>query len=382
MVQISLKNLSKSYGDNKVIEDINLETKEKEFIVLVGPSGSGKSTIIRIIAGLEKDFSGDLYFADELVNSLEPKDRNLSMVFQNYALYPHKTVFDNIAFPLVIRGEKKNDISKKVYGAALKVGLEDYLKRKPAELSGGQKQRVAVARAIVKEPEVFLMDEPLSNLDAKLRASTRQEIRKLYSELRSTFIYVTHDQVEAMSLGDRIAILNDGKIQQFDTPTNVYHDPANSFVASFIGSPPCNILHLTTEKILELNIFESMATAQSLLKATDGGLEIGIRPEFLKLRTKLLMGILEDAGYQESDTRLCAIEIIVTNIENLGEVVLIYGRLSLEFAEDPDSLDEIIAKVNLSDFAELDPQIGYKLELLFDRSYIYLFDKHSKERIR
>ena len=382
MVQVSLKNLSKSYGENKIIENINLETEKKEFIVLVGPSGSGKSTIIRIIAGLEKEFSGDLYFADDLVNDLEPKDRNLSMVFQNYALYPHKTVFENIAFPLQIKGEAKKSISEKVIDAAKKVGLEEYLQRKPSELSGGQKQRVAVARAIVKKPKIFLMDEPLSNLDAKLRASTRQEIRKLYSEFDSTFIYVTHDQVEAMSLGDRIAILNNGKIQQFDTPTNVYHDPANSFVASFIGSPPCNILHLNSEKLLELNIFESVDSANSILKLRDEGIKIGIRPEFLKLKSKLLVAILEDAGYEESDTRLCTIEVVVTNIENLGEVVLIYSRLSPEYAEDPNNLDEIVAKVNLNDFAEIQPTVGYKLELLFDRSLIYLFDKHSQERIR
>lgn len=381
MVQISLNNISKSYDSNKVIEAINLSSKDREFIVLVGPSGSGKSTIIRIIAGLEKDFEGDIRFAGELINELEPKDRNLSMVFQNYALYPHKTVFENIAFPLKIKGLKANEIKDKVQKVAQKLSLQDLLTRKPAQLSGGQKQRVALARALVKEPKLFLMDEPLSNLDAKLRASTRQEIRRLYLEHDSTFIYVTHDQIEAMSLGDRIAILDKGRIQQFDSPENIYHNPANTFVASFIGSPPCNLLNFTVEKIMELNLFESIHSGAGLLKAQEGNLTIGIRPEYLKLRTKLLMGILADAGFSEEDTRLGVFEVIVTNVENLGELVLIHGRLSPEYSAHPDNLDMVVAKVNNQDFNEPRPIIGQKLELLFDRSTIYLFDKQSKQRI-
>ena len=281
MVQVSLNKISKKYDENYIIKDISLESQDKEFIVLVGPSGSGKSTIIRIIAGLEGDFEGELKFAGETVNDLAAKDRNLSMVFQNYALYPHKTVFENIAFPLVIKSEPKNLIKEKVHKVAGKLDLIKYLERKPGQLSGGQKQRVAVARALIKEPQLFLMDEPLSNLDAKLRTSTRQEIRKLYQELNSTFIYVTHDQIEAMSLGDRIAILHEGKIQQFDTPSKIYHEPANTFVASFIGSPPTNLFEPS------LTLFQALKE-ELIPKLNREDLIIGIRPEYLYLTAENL----------------------------------------------------------------------------------------------
>ncbi|MFM7458123.1 MAG: ABC transporter ATP-binding protein [bacterium] len=435
MVQVSLNKISKKYDENYIIKDISLESQDKEFIVLVGPSGSGKSTIIRIIAGLEGDFEGELKFAGETVNDLAAKDRNLSMVFQNYALYPHKTVFENIAFPLVIKSEPKTVIKEKVHKVAEKLDLIKYLERKPGQLSGGQKQRVAVARALIKEPQLFLMDEPLSNLDAKLRTSTRQEIRKLYQELNSTFIYVTHDQIEAMSLGDRIAILHEGRIQQFDTPSKIYHEPANTFVASFIGSPPTNLFEPS------LTLFQ---TLKGDLKLNHEDLIVGIRPEYLYLIAKIgdsehsfeervaertssrlrrtnnrsvrvISGDAEDASHvngsypskqkykldssslhedhednenAEIGVPLHALEAELVNVENLGEEILVYARLN-ENSGKLNGSEYLIAKINNAEyiqrlqgkFSSLSPESPVKLELFFDPKTIYLFDKRSSMRI-
>ena len=241
MADLSLKNIRKVY-DNKVVavDDFNLEIKDKEFVVFVGPSGCGKSTTLRMIAGLEEISSGELYIDGKLVNSIAPKDRDIAMVFQNYALYPHMTVFENMAFALKLRKLPKKEIEQKVNEAAEILGITEYLQRKPKALSGGQRQRVAIGRAIVREPKVFLMDEPLSNLDAKLRNQMRAEIIKLRHRIDTTFIYVTHDQTEAMTLGDRIVIMKDGLIQQIGTPQQVFNHPENLFVAGFIGSPQMN----------------------------------------------------------------------------------------------------------------------------------------------
>lgn len=242
MSSITFKNIYKSYDKEvTVVKDFNLEIKDKEFIVLVGPSGCGKTTTLRMVAGLEKITSGELYIDDRLVNNVMPKDRDIAMVFQNYALYPHMTVYDNMAFGLKIRKMSKKEIDERIIHAAKILNIEEYLKRKPRALSGGQRQRVAIGRAIVRDPKVFLMDEPLSNLDAKLRNEMRTEILKLHKRLNTTFIYVTHDQTEAMTLGDRIVIMKDGIVQQIATPQEVYENPANSFVASFIGSPQMNL---------------------------------------------------------------------------------------------------------------------------------------------
>jgi multiple sugar transport system ATP-binding protein len=379
VVQVSLNKISKKYDENYIIKDISLESQDKEFIVLVGPSGSGKSTIIRIIAGLEGDFEGDLKFAGEIVNDLAAKDRNLSMVFQNYALYPHKTVFENIAFPLVIKSEPKTVIKEKVHKVAGKLDLMKYLERKPGQLSGGQKQRVAVARALIKEPQLFLMDEPLSNLDAKLRTSTRQEIRKLYQELNSTFIYVTHDQIEAMSLGDRIAILHEGRIQQFDTPSKIYHEPANTFVASFIGSPPTNLFEPS------LTLFQALKE-ELIPKLNREDLIIGIRPEYLYLTAENL----DHEGNENAEigVPLHALEAELVNIENLGEEILVYARLS-ENSGKLNGSEYLIAKISNAEylqslqekFSSLSPESPVKLELFFDPKTIYLFDKRSSMRI-
>jgi len=242
MANVKLSNISKSYGDTKVIENLDLEVSDNEFLVLVGPSGCGKSTLLRMIAGLEGVTDGELSIGDRVVNNLEPKDRNIAMVFQNYALYPHMNVYKNISFGLRAQKMPKDDIDKKVREGAEILELTELLERKPAELSGGQRQRVSMGRAIVRDPDVFLFDEPLSNLDAKLRSSMRIEIKKLHETVKKTIIYVTHDQVEAMTLADRIVILKDGEIQQIGTPMEVYKKPANKFVASFIGSPEMNFM--------------------------------------------------------------------------------------------------------------------------------------------
>ena len=242
MAKVDLKNLTKKYGDVVAVQNMNLTIPHNEFLVLVGPSGCGKSTTLRMIAGLEEISGGDIYIGDEKVNEKDPKDRNVSMVFQNYALYPHMSVYENIRYPLKVRKVDKSLHAEQVRIAAEKVQLGHLLKRRPRELSGGQRQRVALARAIVRTPTVFLMDEPLSNLDAKLRVNMRAELKHLQHELKITTIYVTHDQIEAMTLADRVAVMNEGVISQLDTPERIYNDPANLFVAGFIGSPSMNLI--------------------------------------------------------------------------------------------------------------------------------------------
>ena len=249
MASLSLKNICKVYPNGFVaVKDFNLEIADKEFIIFVGPSGCGKSTTLRMIAGLEEISSGELYIGDKLVNDVAPKDRDIAMVFQNYALYPHMTVYDNIAFGLKLRKTPKDQIQRAVAEAAKILDLEKLLDRKPKALSGGQRQRVAMGRAIVRNPKVFLMDEPLSNLDAKLRVQMRVEISKLHKRLETTIIYVTHDQTEAMTLGTRIVVMKDGIIQQVDTPANLYNNPVNLFVAGFMGSPQMNFIDAEVQK--------------------------------------------------------------------------------------------------------------------------------------
>jgi len=251
MAKVTLKNVCKSYlsdhGKEKgktavAVKDFNLEVNDREFVVFVGPSGCGKSTTLRMIAGLEEITEGEIYIGDRLVNDVRPKDRDIAMVFQNYALYPHMTVYENLSFGLKLRNFPKTEIKKRVQEAASILGIESFLDRKPRALSGGQKQRVAVGRAIVRQPKVFLFDEPLSNLDAKMRVQMRTELIKLHQRLQATMIYVTHDQVEAMTMGDRIVVMRDGVIQQIDAPLNLYAKPVNLFVAGFLGSPPMNFV--------------------------------------------------------------------------------------------------------------------------------------------
>ena len=253
MYNIKFTNIHKSFGTNKIINNFNLEGKDDEFLVLVGPSGCGKSTLLRMIAGLEQIDEGEIYINDQLVNELHPSKRETAMVFQSYALYPHMNVFENMSFGLKIEKRPKEEIEKKVMQAAKILKIEELLERRPKQLSGGQRQRVAIGRAITRNPKIFLFDEPLSNLDAALRAEMRVEISKLHNQIKTNMIYVTHDQVEAMTLADRIVILNHGNIEQVGTPDEIYSDPANIFVAQFIGTPKMNILKISSDHIISNN---------------------------------------------------------------------------------------------------------------------------------
>jgi len=265
MAQVLMKDLNKKYDEVHAVKDVNLHVRDKEFVVLVGPSGCGKSTTLRMVAGLEEITAGEIAIGDRVVNDLPPKDRDIAMVFQNYALYPHMTVYDNMAFGLKMRKFPKVEIQKRVRDAAEILGIQDLLKRKPRQLSGGQRQRVAVGRAIVRHPQVFLFDEPLSNLDAKLRVQMRVELKRLHDRLETTAIYVTHDQVEAMTLGDRVVVMKDGWIQQVGEPMELYTRPANRFVAGFIGSPAMNFVDVTIQ-------------GDSNLTAQGTGVRLGIPP--------------------------------------------------------------------------------------------------------
>ena len=320
MSKVVLKDIKKSYDNKKIIiNGVNLDIEDKEFLVLVGASGCGKSTILRMIAGLEEISGGELYIGDKKVNNVHPKDRDIAFVFQSYALYPHMTVYENIAFGLKMRKVKKAEIDRKVKEAAKILDLEELLDRKPKQLSGGQRQRVALGRAIVRNPKVFLMDEPLSNLDAKLRVQMRAEIKKLHEKLQTTFIYVTHDQTEPLTMGDRMVVLDKGVIQQVDTPENIYNNPANMFVAGFIGSPQinfvtCPILNNTLvfgDMKLELpkEVMEILSNNKKVV--------IGIRPEdMINPEGNIKMGVTVDmtellgsekiAYFNIGDSKCCA----------------------------------------------------------------------------
>ncbi len=299
MAKVSVQNVYKIYPGDKgadvtAVNDVSLEIADREFVVLVGPSGCGKSTTLRMIAGLEEISRGDIFIGERRVNDVAPKDRDIAMVFQNYALYPHMSVFENMAFGLKLRKFPKAEIKKRVQDAAAILGIEDLLERKPKALSGGQRQRVAVGRAIVRQPKVFLFDEPLSNLDAKMRVQMRTEITKLHQRLQATMIYVTHDQVEAMTMGDRIVVMDKGLVQQNDAPLKLYHEPVNLFVAGFLGSPPMNFIHGTLKETKGALVFSEMegGTIEVRLDANErpGAREfvgksmlLGIRPEDIEV---------------------------------------------------------------------------------------------------
>jgi multiple sugar transport system ATP-binding protein len=279
MARIDFRQLTKSFpGGTQAVDTLDLEIADGEFMVLVGPSGSGKTTVLRIAAGLEQATSGEVWIGDELVNGVPPMDRNIAMVFQSYALYPHMTVYENMAFGLKLHGLRKREIEPRVNSAATMLGIDELLKRKPAQLSGGQRQRVAMGRAIVREPDAFLMDEPLSNLDAKLRVEMRAYLATLHQRLRTTTLYVTHDQTEAMTMGDRVAVMRDGRLQQVDSPQRLYDHPVNLFVAGFIGSPAMNLVH-------------------SQLTERDGGLYAGFGPASLRIPESVLAARPSLRGY-------------------------------------------------------------------------------------
>lgn len=368
MATVIFKNVSKVYSGNvKTVKDLNLEIKDKEFMILVGPSGCGKSTSLRMIAGLEEITEGDLFIDNQRVNDLPPKDRDIAMVFQNYALYPHMTVYDNMAFGLKLRKFPKDEIDKRVKNAAEILGLSIYLDRKPKALSGGQRQRVAVGRAIVRQPKVFLFDEPLSNLDAKLRVQMRSELSKLHHKLKTTMVYVTHDQIEAMTMGDRIAVMKDGEIHQVDTPLNLYNYPINKFVAGFIGSPAMNFLNC---KVIEIGgdfyldegsgKIKVLPQTKNLLK--DKGflgkdIVLGIRPE----------NIYDKLFYPAADSAHC-IKAIVEVVEPMGTEVYCYASTKTH---------SITAR-----FTNNKPEVNQEIELVFDMNKIHLFDPKTELVIR
>ncbi len=309
MASIRMQGLVKRYGDVTVVPSLDLEINDQEFVVFVGPSGCGKSTLLRVIAGLEPIDAGELYIGDRLVNGVSPSERDIAMVFQDYALYPHMTVYDNMAFGLEMRAMAKDEIQRRVQRAAGLLRIEPYLKRKPKELSGGQRQRVAMGRAMVRNPKVFLFDEPLSNLDAKLRGEVRTEIKALSQQLKTTMVFVTHDQIEAMTMADRIVVLSAGVVQQFDTPETVYKSPANQFVAGFIGSPSMNFFHvIRTDDGVQLDDGSRFVLPPERLSATsDGALVLGVRPEHMQVAPDGALGLRVEASVVEplgSDTLL------------------------------------------------------------------------------
>ena len=371
MANVTLRHIYKVYaGGVTAVNDFNLVIKDKEFIVLVGPSGCGKSTTLRMIAGLEEITEGELYIGDKLVNDVAPKNRDIAMVFQNYALYPHMTVYDNMAFGLKLRKVHKTDIDKKVKEAAKILGIEEYLQRKPKALSGGQKQRVALGRAIVREPQVFLMDEPLSNLDAKLRVQMRTEITKLHNRLATTFIYVTHDQTEAMTMGTRIVVMKDGFIQQVDSPQNLYDYPCNKFVAGFIGSPAMNFIDCTLvnedgKVYARFGENKILIPEGRIAKLTDKsyiGREVilGIRPDDIHDEEVFIQ------NYPEA-----SISAYVELIEKLGFETLLYLNIS---GKDDEN---IVARVN----PRCTVMMNDTVKLVFDPNRIHLFDKETEVSI-
>ncbi|PEB96341.1 sn-glycerol-3-phosphate ABC transporter ATP-binding protein UgpC [Bacillus cereus] len=352
---IELKNVSKVYknAEETAVKGVSVHIKKGEFFVLVGPSGCGKSTLLRMIAGLEEISSGDLIINERVANDLEPKDRNLSMVFQNYALYPHLSVEENILFGLKVRKVQKEERQKRLMEAIEMVGLKEYVKMKPGQLSGGQRQRVALARAIVSQAPICLMDEPLSNLDAKLRAQMRIEIREIQQRLGITMIYVTHDQIEAMTMGDRIMVLNKGSIQQVGTPLDIYNEPANEFVASFIGSPSMNINdgEVNKEKgVLHIGQLQIPLSIRQLKQLPEGTIRIGMRPEHIAL---------SEEGK----------EVTLQSVEVLGNESI------LNFAVNGTTWSaKVIGQLLLNK--------GDKVKLLFSQEKLCFFNENTNERLK
>jgi len=360
MASVTLKNIDKFYGATRIIKNVTLDVHDKEFLVLVGPSGCGKTTLLRIISGLEETQSGEILIGDRRVNGVAPKDRDIAMIFQNYALYPHMSVYDNMAFGLKLRNVPKSEIEHRVSNVSRMLELEPFLKRKPKELSGGQRQRVAMGRAIVREPKVFLMDEPLSNLDAKLRVQMRMELQKLHQRLGITTLYVTHDQTEAMTLGTRIVVLKDGEIQQIDTPTNLYEAPANIFTAGFIGSPSMNLIAMTVEK--------------NALRAKDFQITLPLDERLSSyLGRKIILGIRPEDLYPKSTDSPLPYEYPLTvgveAIESLGSETFLHLKKG-DF--------DLTARVS----PHFKCKIGDPIDLVIDLRRMHLFDSESGQALK
>jgi len=365
MAKVLLEEIVKQFGNVMAVNHVTLDVPDKQFTVLVGPSGCGKTTCLRLIAGLEEATSGNIYIGDRIVNDVAPKDRDIAMVFQNYALYPHMTVYDNMAFGLRLRKYPRPEIDRRVKEAGEMLGIQELLGRKPKQLSGGQRQRVALGRAIVREPQVFLMDEPLSNLDAKLRVQTRAEIKKLHARLRTTTVYVTHDQVEAMTMGDRIVVMNNGSVQQVDSPLDLYERPANLFVAGFIGSPAMNFLEATIAKqdgklLVDGKVFRGEVPQELIPKLTEWvgrPVVFGIRPEDIHDRA-----LLEGGGNG------AVIRANVDVHEPLGSDIILYLT-----AGD----HSIIARVD----ARSKARMGQSAEVVLDMAKMHIFNADTHEAV-
>ena len=367
MASLSLKGIYKRYpGGVVAVSDFNLEIEDKEFLVLVGPSGCGKSTTLRMIAGLEEITEGELFIGDKLVNDVAPKDRDIAMVFQNYALYPHMTCFDNMAFGLKLRKTPKEEIKRRVEEAAKILDISHLLDRKPKALSGGQRQRVALGRAIVREPKVFLLDEPLSNLDAKLRAQMRTELSKIHHNLKTTFIYVTHDQTEAMTMATRIVVTKDGLIQQVDTPQNLYLYPCNMFVAGFIGSPQMNFVKVD---LVEKNGAYYVEFADNSLKLPEAKVNDAVKE---KVGQKLILGIRPEHVHDEEEHLAKMPDYIITTTvevaEKMGSETYLY--LDVEGSK-------FTARVSPKSTAVADDVINAALDL----EYCHLFDAETEQTL-
>jgi multiple sugar transport system ATP-binding protein len=361
MATVTYDHINKKFGETSAVKDLNLKVRDEEFLVLVGPSGCGKTTALRMLAGLEEQTSGDIFIGERRVNDVAPKDRDIAMVFQNYALYPHMSVYDNIAFGLKLRSVPKNEIERRVNEVAGMLSIGQLLKRKPKELSGGQRQRVAVGRAIAREPAVFLMDEPLSNLDAKLRIQTRAMLQKLHQRLKRTTIYVTHDQVEAMTMGDRIAVMNAGELQQLDTPENLHERPLNLFVAGFIGSPSMNffdakIVAGAGGAVADAGFFRAPMKGQAA-EAVGREVVLGVRPEDI-----------DDLANAQQNGHL-PVEARVEVVEYLG------NELLLELAADAQTF---VARVSTN----TQTRPGATLRVGFNLKKLHVFDKATQTALR
>ena len=364
MANVELKNLTKKYGDVIAVQNMNLSIPHNEFLVLVGPSGCGKSTTLRMIAGLEEITGGEIYIGDQLVNEKDPKDRNVSMVFQNYALYPHMTVKENLGFSLKIAKVEKKEIETRVKDAVQILGLEELQSRKPSQLSGGQRQRVAMGRAIVRRPDAFLFDEPLSNLDAKLRTQMRTEIKKLHQKLKTTIVYVTHDQVEAMTLADRIIIMKDGYIEQIGSPIEVFSKPANVFVATFIGSPPMNVVYADV-CIREDKIFFKI-DEELMMPCLDS------KYDLVKNKEKIILGIRSEDIIPKisnnNQSNLWNFEKKIDLSEPLGTETQLFFRLGNK---------EIISRM----YNPRPVQVGEKMSFDVDLNKVHLFDNDTHKAL-
>ncbi len=387
MSSLNLKNIYKVYPSGVVaVTDFTLDIEDKEFIVFVGPSGCGKSTTLRMIAGLEEISAGELYIDGVYVNNRAPKDRDIAMVFQNYALYPHMTVYDNMAFGLKLRKMPRAEIDQRVKEAARILGLEMYLSRKPKALSGGQRQRVALGRAIVREPKVFLLDEPLSNLDAKLRSQMRTEITKLHNRLATTFIYVTHDQVEAMTMGTRIVVMKDGFMQQVDTPINLYDYPVNQFVAGFIGTPQMNFF---TGKLTGTKTKVNVEFGKNKIALSKEKIDLIVNLEkYLNTDKEIVFGIRPEDIHEEEawvkESKKPVIEIAVDVVEALGSETLIYCSTAKEqvvgedgFKSIDDETSDLIAKID----SRSTTKRGDKIKVAIDIDHCHIFDKETEVTI-